>query len=72
MAVSSFHFFQTVGIPRRSGERSMMSSCIRVKEWKTSRADAGARMPSSIWSEKKEYAVRQRRGRIRLPPMAII
>ena len=31
MAVSSLHFFQTVGWPRLRGERSMMSSWMRVK-----------------------------------------
>ena len=54
MAVLSFHFFHTVGMPRLRGERSMMSSCIRVKEWKTSRAAAGERISSPKLSSKKE------------------
>ena len=54
MAVSSFHFFHTVGTPLRSGERSIMSSCIRVKEWNTSSAAAGESMLSSTVSEKNE------------------
>ena len=72
MAVSSFHFVQTVGIPLLSGEWSMMSSCMSVKEWNTSRAVAGERMPSSNSSLKREYAVRQRRGRNLLPPISIM
>ena len=54
MAVLSFHFFHTVGMPRLRGERSMMSSCISVKEWNTSRAAAGERISSPKLSSKKE------------------
>ena len=72
IAVSSFHFFHTAGIPRLIGERSIMSSCIRVNEWNTSSAAAGERMCSPKSSEKNEYAVTHSFGRTLLPPISIM
>ena len=46
MAVSSPHFFQTVSRPRRFGDLSIMSSCMRVKVWNTSSAAAGSSISS--------------------------
>ena len=72
MAVLSFHLVHTVGTPLRSGERSMMSSCISWNEWNTSRAAAGESISSPNLSPKKEYVVRQSLGRRRLPPISIM
>ena len=72
MAVSSFHFFHTVSCPRRRGLRSIMSSWMRVKVWKTSRPAAGSRMCGPSSSAKIPYVVRHRRGLMRFPPISII
>ena len=72
IAVSADHFFHTVSFPRRSGERSIMSSWMRVKVWNTSRPAAGPRISGPNESLNRLYTVRHSFGRSLFPPMATI
>ena len=69
---SSPHLLRTVGTPRRRSELSIMSSCIRVKEWKSSSASAGSIMSLLMLSLNRLNVVRHSLGLRRLPPTASI